>query len=316
MSKTLVTGAGGFLGSAISRALLARGEEVVALDCAAAASRLNLLAETPGCISVLCDITDGDAVDAVFAQHHPTAVIHCASIVGVLASLSAPIHLMRVNVEGSINLFESMARHNCARVIHLSSEEIYGSFLAERIDENHREAPLHAYGISKAAVEHLGRSYRETHGTECINIRTSWVYGPGFLRDRLPMNMIRAAAECRPLHVPFGAAERIDYTYLDDAVDGVLGAYFCSKHEYDAYHISSDSAPSLAEIAEILSELAPGTEISVGPGRYRHGGNAAIPKKGALSCDRARTAFGYVPKFDIRAGLEATLAAERALQAH
>ena len=311
MANILVTGAGGFLGSAVAGALQARGDGVIGLDCGPNAAALGAMAGAePGFVPVEADICDAEVIDAVFATHRPDAVIHCAAIVGVLASLASPVQLFRVNIEGTVNLFEAMARHGCTRMIHISSEEIYGDFLAPRIDESHREAPLHAYGISKSAVEHLGRSYRATHGLDCINIRTSWVYGPGFPRDRVPVNMIRAAAEGRPCHVPGGADERIDHTYLDDAVAGILGALDCAVHPFDAYHVASGTAPTLAEIAEVVRDLVPGAEITVGPGPYLHGGTVAMPAKGALDCTRARAIFGYRPQFDIRAGLSAMLDAE------
>ncbi|WP_306259895.1 NAD(P)-dependent oxidoreductase [Pararhizobium sp. IMCC21322] len=313
MSKILVTGAGGFLGGAVVRALLERGDAVVGLDCGPNAAVMKTMSmSNSGFDAADADISDAEAVDSVFAEHRPRAVIHCAAVVGVLNSLASPARLFRVNVEGSVNVLEAMARHACTRMIHISSEEIYGAFRAPRIDETHHQAPLYAYGVSKATVEHLCRSYRTTHGLDCINIRTSWVYGPGFPRDRVPLNMIRAAAEGRVLHVTSGADERIDHTYLDDAVAGTLGALDCAEHAFDAYHIASDSAPSLAEIAAVVRDLVPGAKITVGFGPYKHSDEIAMPAKGALNCSRAHVAFGYQPKFDIRAGLAATLEAHRA----
>lgn len=312
MNPILVTGAGGFVGRAIVEALLRRGDLVVALeagDCA----WLEARAEAGSGLTVAHgDICDAGHVDGLFGRHRPHAVIHCAAVVGVLAALKSPRELFRVNIEGSINLFEAMARSGTTRMVHISSEEIYGAFEADRVDENHPQRPLHAYGISKAAVEHLGRSYRETHGLDCINLRTSWVYGPDFPRDRVPINMIRAVARREPLFVPGGASDRIDHTYLDDVVSGVLGALDCPRHLHDAYHVSSASSPSLAEIAGILAELDPkAPPITIGSGPYRHAGTVMMPRKGALDCTRAAEAFGYRPKFDIRAGLAATLQAER-----
>ena len=305
MSGILITGAGGFLGFAITRALSERGEEVIALEGGALHGLASLASQRPSVKVIAGDICDAEAVMELFAATRPRAVIHCAAIVGVLAALKAPTKLFRVNVEGSINVFEAMARHGTSRMVHISSEEIYGNFTSDRIDETHRQAPLYGYGISKSAVEHLGRSYRMTHGLECINVRTSWVYGPRFTRDRVPVNMVRAAAEGRSLHVPCGAESRIDHTYIDDAVSGVLGALDHEHHLHDAYHVASDSCPSLAEIAEIVNELAPGTSvITVGPGPYKHGGRIAMPQKGALNCSLAAETFGYRPKFDIQRGLE------------
>ena len=312
MNPILVTGAGGFLGRTIVEALLGRGDGVVALEAGDCARLMERAGRTADLAVAQADICDADAVGALFARHRPRAVIHCAAVVGVLASLKSPRQLFRVNIEGSINLFEAMARAGTKRMIHISSEEIYGAFEADLVDENHPQRPLHAYGISKAAVEHLGRSYRETHGVDCINVRTSWVYGPGFPRDRVPVNMIRAVARREPLFVPGGASERIDHTYLDDAVVGVLGALDCTRHVHDAYHVSSESSPSLSEIATILAELDPAAPpITVGSGPYCHAGTVAMPRKGALDCTRARDTFGYRPRYDIRSGLAATLDAER-----
>ncbi len=312
MNSILVTGAGGFLGRAIVAALLRRGDGVVALEAGDCTWLQAHAAAETGIEVIKGDICDAALVDALLIAHRPRAVVHCAAVVGVLASLKSPRELFRVNVEGSINLFEAMARSGTRRMIHISSEEIYGAFEADRVDENHPQRPLHAYGISKAAVEHLGRSYRETHGLDCINVRTSWVYGPDFPRDRVPVNMVRAVARREPLFVPGGAADRIDHTYLDDAVAGVLGALDCPRHLHDAYHVSSASSPSLAEIAAILAELDPkAPPITVGSGPYRHADKVAMPRKGALDCSRARDAFEYRPKFDIRAGLAVTLEAER-----
>ncbi len=312
MSGILITGAGGFLGLAITRALADRGEAVFALE-SGRLDRLTALASTRPSVEVVAgDICNAAAIMRLFADTRPRAVIHCAAIVGVLAALDTPARLFRVNVEGSINLFEAMARHGTARIIHVSSEEIYGNFTADRIDETHCPAPLYGYGVSKLTVEHLGRGYRVTHGLECINIRTSWVYGPAFPRDRVPMNMVRAAAEGQPLHVPCGAESRIDHTYIDDAVAGVLGALDHEHHVHDAYHVASGDSPSLAEIADIVADLAPGAPpITVGPGPYKHDGRIAMPRKGALDCTRAAETFGYEPKFDIHRGLQATFEAHR-----
>lgn len=312
MGPILVTGAGGFLGIALTRRLVERGERVVALEAADCAALGRLADGAPDLAVVKADISDADAVGAVFAAHRPRSVVHCAATVGVLASLADPRRLFRVNVEGSLNLFEAMLEHGTGRIVHISSEEIYGAFRADRIDESHPLDPLHAYGVSKVAVEQLGRSYRETRGLDCINVRTSWVYGPDFPRDRAPLSMIRAVARRVPLRVPAGALDRIDHTYIDDAVDGVLGALDCAAHSHDAYHVASDSCPSLAEIAAILARLDPtAPPITVGDGPYRHADRVIMPRKGALDCSRAAATLGYRPRFDIEAGLAATLDAER-----
>ena len=121
--------------------------------------------------------------------------------------------------------------------------------------------------------------------------------------------IVDAALEGRPLHLPWGFDTRIDHTYIADIVAGVLLALDCKVHPFDTYNIASDSAPSLGEIAAIVNELVPGARISVGPGSYMHQQGVSAVRKGALATDRARQAIGYMPKFNIRAGLAASLEA-------
>jgi len=291
--RILVTGGGGFLGSALCRKLAARGDAVIAFDTIFGG-----------------DITDPDSISEAIRSNQPDAVIHCAAMVSVLSSLASPRDTIRVNIEGSLNLFEAMRQFKVHRVIHISSEETYGEFRAPVIDEDHPLNPQMPYGVTKVAVEHLGRCYRDLHGLEVINLRTSWVYGPDLPRDRVPKNLIDAALAGRALHIPSGADSAIDHTYVDDFVDGTLAALDCQKHCYDVYNISSGMAPTLAEVVAAVKQIVPGADISVGPGVYRHGDRIPIPRKGALDLRRAREAFGYVPRFDIRAGLRAYAAAK------
>ena len=233
----------------------------------------------------------------------PDAVIHCAAIVGVLSSLGSPINVVRVNIEGSLNVFEAMRLFGIRRCIHISSEEAYGTFRADRIDESHPLDPVLPYGICKAAVEQLGRSYRDLHGLEVINLRTSWVYGPGLPRERVPKTLVEAALAGRKLHIASGADAMIDHTYIDDIVSGILKALDHPQHRYDAYNMASGQAATIAEMIAIIRELVPNAQLSAGPGPYRHGDRVEMVRKGALDVSRAAAELGWTPRYDIRAGL-------------
>jgi nucleoside-diphosphate-sugar epimerase len=307
--RVLVTGGGGFLGAAAVRALVARGDTAIAFD-----ARLDSLPQPDGSerlIRVQGDITDLAGVAQAVLMHKPDAVLHCAAIVGVLSSLGSPINVVRVNIEGSLNVFEAMRLGGVRRCVHISSEEAYGAFRADKIDETHPLAPVLPYGICKAAVEQLGRSYCELHGLEIINLRTSWVYGPGLPRERVPKNLIDAALAGRALHVPSGADTAIDHTYVDDMTTAMLAALDHKQHRYDAYNVASGSAPTVAEIIAIIRELVPGALLSVGPGQYRHGDRVEAVRKGALDVGRAAAELGWKPRYDIRAGLAAYVAQMR-----
>ncbi len=306
--RVLVTGGGGFLGAAVSKALIARGDTAIAFDTHFS----NDDSATPvHYIRIPGDITDMAALAQLVQTHQPDAVIHCAAVVGVLSSIGSPINVVRTNVEGSINVFEAMRLGNIKRCIHISSEETYGAFRADRIDESHPLEPVLPYGICKATVEQLGRTYRDLHGLEVINLRTSWVYGPGLPRDRIPRNMVLAALEGRALHIPHGAETAIDHTYVDDWVAAVLAALDHREHRYDVYNVASGEASTVTELAQIITALIPGAQLSVGPGRYRHGDQVDLVRKGALEISRAAAELGWKPCFDIRSGLAAYIEALR-----
>jgi UDP-glucose 4-epimerase len=298
--RILVTGGGGFLGAALTRALAARGDTAIAFDTHLG----NLPAD--GDASIICvpgDITDLANLAQAIQRYKPDAVIHCAAIVGVLSSLGSPLNLVRVNVEGSLNVFEAMRLGNVRRCVHVSSEEAYGTFRADRIDETHPLDPVLPYGICKAAVEQLGRTYRDLHDLEVIHLRTSWVYGPGLPRERVPKTLIEAALTGRKLHVPSGADVKIDHTYVDDFVSGALSALDQRIHLYDVYNIASGEAATINEMIGIIGELIPGAQLSAGAGPYRHGDKIEMVRKGALDVSRAGAELNWRPRYDIRTGL-------------
>ncbi len=307
--KILVTGAGGWLGSAIVEALLKRGDAVIATDIAVSPA---LAAHRPQLTTAIADLGEWHQVVHLFETHRPDAVIHAAAIVGVVQAADIPIKAQRVNVEGSINLFEAMRLGGVKRVIHISTEETYGDFRAPVIDEDHPQKPLSVYGLTKLAAEHYGRVYSREHGLECINVRTCWVYGPHLPRLRMPRTFVEAALRGEPFHQPDGGAFAVDQVYIDDTVAGALLALDKPKHTYDAYNIATGVAPTLRDTAEAVNRAIPGARITVGDnGPYHHGGRILSAMKGALDISRARTELGYAPRYDLQSGIEATIVATR-----
>jgi UDP-glucose 4-epimerase len=313
MAKTiLVTGACGWLGAAIVAALLKRGEAVVATDLAVSPPVAALAAQEPRLTAIAADLGEWHQIMRLFEAHRPDAVIHAAAIVGVIQAADIPIKAQRVNVEGSINLFEAMRLNGVKRVVHISTEETYGDFLSPMIDEDHPQKPLSIYGLTKLAAEHYGRVYSRNHGLECINVRTCWVYGPHLPRLRMPRTFVEAALRGEPFHQPEGGNLAVDQVYIDDTVAGVLLALDKSQHRYDAYNIATGVAPTLRDTAEAVNRAIPGAKITVGDnGPYRLDGEILSAVKGALDISRARTELGYMPRYDLQRGIEATIAATR-----
>jgi nucleoside-diphosphate-sugar epimerase len=307
MARILVTGGAGWLGSTVVRRLAARGDTVVTLDNFQAGAPANLEGVGSNVTLATGDITDLSGLLVLIKEHRIQRIVHAAAIVSVISSLAAPSHVTGVNIEGTLNVLEAMRLFDVERTVHISSEETYGDFRYEPVDEEHPLAPTAPYGITKVASESLGRFYRAHYKTDFINVRTSWVYGPGLPRLRIPRTLIEAALENRPLHLPRGGGARIDHTYLDDCVNGILLALDHPSHPHDVYNISSGQSWSTAELVAILRELIPGADLTVGPGPHWFTDEMVAPKKGALDITRARAVLNYQPKYDLRQGLAASI---------
>lgn len=310
MGKTiLVTGGSGWLGSAIVRALLGRGDTVIATDVALSPATLALAGQSGRLTAIATDLGEWEQVLRILQDHKPDAVVHTAAIVGVVQAHDIPLKSLRVTVEGSVNLFEAMRLTGVKRVVHISTEETYGDFHSDVIDEEHPQNPVSFYGMTKLAVEHLGRIYSRDHGLECINVRTCWVYGPYLPRLRVPRTFIEAALRGEAHHQPDGGEFSVDQVYIDDTVAGILLALDKSKHRYDAYNVATGVASTIRETAEAVNRAIPGAKITVGDtGPYKHGGRVLSARKGALDISRARQELGYEPTYTLQTGIEATIA--------
>jgi nucleoside-diphosphate-sugar epimerase len=308
MKKILVTGASGWLGTEIVKTLLARGDAVIGTDIVISPATSALAARYPALTAVAADLCEWPQVLRLLNDHRPDAVIHAAAIVGVIQCADIPVKANRVNVEGSINLFEAMRLAGVKRIVHVSTEETYGDFNAPSIDEEHPQKPVSVYGATKLAVEHYGRMYSRDHGLECINVRTCWVYGPHLPRLRVPRTFVEAALRGEALHAPDGAELAVDQVYVADTVAGLLLALDKETHRYDSYNVATGVAPTIADVAEAVNRAIPGARITVGSrGPYRHGGKVLSAKKGALDISRARAELGYEPRYDLQRGIEATI---------
>jgi nucleoside-diphosphate-sugar epimerase len=309
----LVTGACGWLGTAIVQALLARGDRVVAIDLGVSPAMAVLASQQPRLITAVVDLSEWHEVLRTFQTHRPDAVIHAAALVGVVQAADIPLKALRANVEAAVNLFEAMRFSGVRRVVHISTEETYGDFRSAVIDEEHPQQPTSVYGLTKLAAEHYGRVYSRDHGLECINVRTCWVYGPHLPRLRMPRTFIEAALRGEPFHQEDGGNLAVDQVYIDDTVAGVLLALDKPQHRFDAYNVATGVAPTLRDTAEAVNRAIPGAKITVGDtGPYHHGGRVLSATKGALDISRAKAELGYQPRFDLQKGIEATIEATRA----
>ncbi|SFH49767.1 dTDP-glucose 4,6-dehydratase [Palleronia marisminoris] len=233
--KILVTGGMGFIGSAVVRLAVARGHEVVNLDAltyAACKANVATVADAPGYSFVEADIRDRAALDRIFAEHAPDAVMHLAAESHVDRSIDAPGTFVETNVTGTYTLLEAAraywthaGRPEAFRFHHISTDEVYGSLPADpslKFTEETPYDPRSPYSASKAASDHLVRAWHETYGLPVVLTNCSNNYGPYHFPEKLiPVTILNAlAGKALPI---YGDGSNVrDWLYVEDHADALL----------------------------------------------------------------------------------------------
>jgi nucleoside-diphosphate-sugar epimerase len=306
MSKFLVTGGHGLIGHNVVQRLQQRGESVSVVDTHTNYGIIpqeeidylinERLAKLESHRNYSKDIADSEAMDYVFGQEKPEVVIHCASFPRQKVVNANPSWGADVMMRGLINLLEGAKTHGVERFVYISSSMVYGDF-EDQVHEEAECTPQGQYGIMKLAGEWLVKDYARRCGFEYVIIRPSAVYGPLDVEDRVVAKFMIAAMQNQTLRVN-GANETLDFTYVDDAADGIVAAATRIMARNNTYNITKSHSVSLLEAAEMIVEIVGAGTIEV---RDR---DLDFPSRGALNIDRARTILGYDPKVDVREGFE------------
>jgi nucleoside-diphosphate-sugar epimerase len=304
MSKFLVTGGHGLIGHNVVQRLQARGETVSVIDTHTTYGIIPqteidyLMGERLKKISDhtyynQC-ITDSYEIDHIVEKEQPKVIIHCASFPRQKVVNANPAHGADVMMRGLINLLESAKKHGVERFVYISSSMVYGDF-EDQVLEDDACAPQGQYGIMKLAGEWLVKDYARKTGMEYVIIRPSAVYGPLDVEDRVVAKFMLQAMRGGVLRVN-GAAETLDFTYVDDAADGIVAAATRIMCRNMVFNITKSHSVTLLEAAEMIVKIVGKGEIEV------RDKDADFPSRGALNIDRARTILGYDPKVDVEQG--------------
>lgn len=306
MSKILVTGGHGLIGHNVVQRLQARGEDVVVIDTHTTygiipqteidylvAERFKKLADHKHYHQC---ITDGYEIDTIVEREKPEVLIHMASFPRQKVVNANPGWGADVMMRGLINLLESAKKHSVERFVYISSSMVYGDF-EDQVLEDADCAPQGQYGIMKLAGEWLVKDYARKTGMEYVIIRPSAVYGPLDVEDRVVAKFMLAAMRGDTLKVN-GASETLDFTYVDDAADGIVAAATRIMARNNTYNITKSHSVTLQEAAEMIVEIVGSGTIEV------RDKDADFPSRGALNIDRARTILGFDPKVDVREGFQ------------
>ena len=214
--RVLVTGVLGCLGAWVARAVLADGDDVVGYDLGENTARLDLvLGEDAARVTLVCgDITDLEALERVLDEHEITRVVHLAALQVPFVRANPPLG-MRVNVAGTVNVFEAVSKRldRIPGVAYASSTAVYNPADPSPAPEAGGTAPSTLYGVSKLADEGMARVYAADNGLPSIGLRPYVVYGPG--RDQGmtsgPTMAMLAAARGEPYAIGYGGTAQYDF---------------------------------------------------------------------------------------------------------
>jgi UDP-glucose 4-epimerase len=292
-SKVLVTGASGTIGTHLCEALLEKGYDVVGVDY-----RPNQWNEEIGAITIDQDLRDRDGV----MKNLPTdvdAIVHLAANARVYNLVVDPV-LARDNFETVFNTIEFARRNNIPKFIFSSSREVYGNtdkvvHAEDDADMKHCES---AYTATKIGGEALVHAYRRCYDMDAVIVRFSNVYGKYDESDRFVPLVIKKCLMGEDITI-FGKEKLLDFTYISDAVGGVIG--ILEKFDdvkNDVYNLAYSGGATLVSVAEKVRDmLAAENEIIIKDNRV---GEVV---KYVADISRARERIGYEPQVHVDEGL-------------
>jgi len=323
MRKILVTGGAGFIGSALIRHLIGNtSDHVVNLDKLTYAGNLQSLAsvsDSPRYRFERVDICDAAEVERVFRQHQPDAVMHLAAESHVDRSISGPAAFIQTNIVGTYTLLEGAraywngldaAKKAAFRFHHISTDEVYGSlgdtgFFTE--ETGYR--PNSPYSASKAASDHLVRSWHHTYGLPVVTTNCSNNYGPYHFPEKLIPLMILNAVNGKPLPI-YGKGDNIrDWLYVDDHARA-LRLVLEKGRLGETYNIGGWNEKTNLEVVQaicaILDELHPqgaphARLMTYVPDRPGH------DKRYAIDAGKIERELGWKPQESFESGLRKTV---------
>jgi UDP-glucuronate 4-epimerase len=230
MTKTLVTGAAGFIGYHTCERLLARGDEVVGLDNVndyydptLKEARLARLAPHAGFRFVRLDLADRDGMERLFRTGRFERVIHLAAQAGVRYSLTHPHAYVDSNLVGFLNVLEGCRHHGVRHLTYASSSSVYGANTAMPFSVHQNvDHPVSLYAATKKANELMAHTYSHLYGLPTTGLRFFTVYGPWGRPDMALFLFTKAILEGRPIDVFNHGKMQRDFTYIDDIVEGVV----------------------------------------------------------------------------------------------
>ena len=308
-SRVLVTGATGFIGSHLTRRLVADGADVHALTSAVSSVYPLRLLDLRDRIALHeGSLTDRSAMDALADRVRPTHVLHLGAYTHVGKSWDRTDECIQTNVQGTVNLLHALAAAGgVERFVYTGTSEIYGDINVP-FTEDACVNPVSPYSVSKYAGERFCRMFHQGRGWPIVMVRPFNAYGPAQSPDRVIPEIVVRALRGQELRMTQGRQTR-EFNYVEDLVDGFVRAATTPGIEGELFNLGCGDEISMRELAtSILDLLGRPIDAQFGALPERP---TEIPRMYSDS-SKAAARLGWKPSHTLREGLEKTIAWYRA----
>jgi nucleoside-diphosphate-sugar epimerase len=302
-TPVLVTGASGFIGSQLTRQLVAEGAKVHAVTSAVSSVYPIRLVPIRDQITMHeANLNDRSAMDSVVGKVKPEIVWHLGAFTHVGKSWNRVDECIQTNIQGTVNLLEALAGTDYRRFVYTGTSEIYGD-IDVPFREDAQVRPISPYSVSKYAGERYCRMFHQGHGWPIVMLRPFNAFGPMQTPDRVVPEIIVRALRGQPLRMTQGRQTR-EFNYVTDLADGFVKAGTAPGIEGEIINIGCGEEVSMRTLAETILELM-GNPIEADFG--------ALPDRPTeiwrMFCDnsKARTLLGWKPSHTLREGLTKTI---------
>ncbi|MDF1809495.1 MAG: GDP-mannose 4,6-dehydratase [Phycisphaerales bacterium] len=309
--RIVVTGAAGFIGSHLCRALLAQGASVVGvdnfdpyysrerkdlnLDTISKSDRANRFEFYE------IDVCDQSAITDVLKAQDTTGIVHLAAKAGVRPSIADPVGYSKANVLGTQSVLSAATEHGCKRVICASSSSVYGNNkkvpFSETDPVNH---PISPYAATKVSCELIAHAHHHITKLPVAMLRFFTVFGPGQRPDLAMSLFLSKISEGSPINKFGDGTSSRDYTYIADIVSGIIASYLkIDDFGFRVWNLGGDHPTTLNEMIETISQVV-GEKAII----HEMGMQPGDVDQTWADLSRSYKELGYKSSTSIREGLE------------
>lgn len=310
MSTYLITGGAGFIGSTLVERLLREGNKVVIVDNfndfydpELKKENIKPFLENPNFSVYQVDIRDVRGLSRVFEENKIDVIMHLAAMAGVRPSIENPMLYQDVNGMGTQNVLEQARLHGVKKLVMASSSSVYGNCKEVPFREDMIvDYAISPYAATKKANEVMAHVYHKLYDMNIIMLRFFTVYGPKQRPDLAINKFTRMMLNGEEITMYGDGTTSRDYTYVDDIVDGICGAFDYVSSNSDVYEIVNLGSNNPITLKEMIATI--GDVLGIEPRIKQMPMQPGDVDRTYADVSKAKGLFGYEPKWSFRQGIE------------